>query len=194
MAQLLEPFAGRKSLELATIIRREFGSLSRAMAAPAAQFRQVAAGFGHSAEMLLAAKRLIESSERELPVGTPVRTDDPAMIRYIRDRLCHGTVETLLVIFCDKQQRYLHDETMGWGTSDSIRLDPSHLFRRALKVDAHSVLMAHNHPSGDCRPSENDIHGTRRLAQSGLTLNIHFIDHLVVTPLSAWSMRSNAKL
>ena len=194
LAKLLEPFVGPRSLELADTIHREFGSLSRALAAPQSQLMEIASDFGRSAELILAAKRLIDHSECELHVGSAVSIADPALIDYLRRRLCSGACESLMVIFCDQQDRYIHDEVIALGTSYAVRLDPAHLFRRAMKYDAHAMLLAHNHPSGDPTPSADDVSGTRALAQAGLSLSIRFIDHLILTSTDAYSMRNWARL
>lgn len=99
-----------------------------------------------------------------------------------------------MVIYCDSEDRYIHDEVVSTGCRFHVTLEPSQLFRRALKHDAHAILLAHNHPSGDPTPSEDDICGTRALANAGVALNIRFIDHLIVTPGDVYSMRRGGRL
>jgi DNA repair protein RadC len=70
----------------------------------------------------------------------------------------------------------------------------AHLVRRALAVDAASLLIAHNHPSGSCHPSEEDISATRKLANAGHVLGFEIVDHLIVTRDKAYSMRAGGKL
>ncbi len=194
MAQLLEPFAGSAAFALAVTLREEFGSLSKAMAAPADRLRKAAAGFGDACELLIAARTLAEATRSEIIAGSPVNPKDPALLEYLRAKLVTGTAcraqERLLVIFCDDAGQYILDEEMGWGTADTVRLDSVHLFRRALSLEASSILLAHNHPSGDCSPSRQDIDATRQLATMGQTLGLEFIDHLIVTGSKAYSMRS----
>ena len=115
-------------------------------------------------------------------------------LSYLRARLCHGAREHLLVIFCDRQGGYLADEEMGWGNSNSIRLDIAQLFRRALSVDAASLVLAHNHPSGKCHPSEDDIAATHKLAAAGSLLGFEIKDHIIITQDMAYSMRAGGQL
>ena len=194
MADLLAPFAGKRAPELARILRREFGSLGRALAAPSKQL--IDAGREHAGicELLVAARRLVEETNRENLVGTQIEVSDPALLEYLRDRLCRGKRERLLVMFCNQNDEYLSDEEMGWGNLQNVRLDAGQLFRRALTLDACSMLLAHNHPSGDCTPSGEDIAATRRLADIGETLGLRFVDHLVLTRTKAYSMRAGASL
>lgn len=193
MAQLLEPFAGPSALALAVTLREEFGSLAKAMAAPAHRLRKAGAGFGNACELLIAARTLAEATRKEIIAGSPVDPKDPVLLDYIRARLVTNSgraQERLLVIFCDDSSQYILDEEMGWGTTDTVRLDSVHLFRRALSLEASSLLLAHNHPSGACSPSQQDIAATRQLATMGQTLGLEFIDHLIVTGSKAYSMRS----
>lgn len=194
MAQLLEPFAGAAAFALAVTLRDEFGSLSKAMAAPANRLRKAGAGYGNACELLIAARALAEATRNEIIVGSPVNPKDPMLLDYVRNKLLshntHRAQERLLVIFCDEAGQYILDEEMGWGTADTVRLDSVHLFRRALSLDASSMLLAHNHPSGACSPSKQDIDATRQLATMGQTLGLEFIDHLIVTCSKAYSMRS----
>ena len=189
MAELLQPFAGPDALDLAFALRGEFGSLSNALASPREQLLRIGEQFGEACELLLAARALIETAGGELLAGSPVDPRDPALLRYLRDTLCMRSSERLLAIYCNNEDQYILDEELGWGTAAAVRLDPVQLFRRAIKLDASSILLAHNHPSGNCMPSEPDINATRQLAKMGQTLGIKFLDHLIVTRKRTYSMR-----
>ena len=68
------------------------------------------------------------------------------------------------------------------------------LFARGLSLGADGMIMAHNHPSGDCRPSSCDIEATLRIAELGKSLEIELIDHLIFTQKSVYSMRWGGEL
>src|SRR3546814_10608239 len=61
---------------------------------------------------------------------------------------------------------------------------PRTIFRRALELNAAAIILIHNHPSGDARPSEEDIAVTRKLDQIGRALDVEIFDHIVVTSAS----------
>jgi DNA repair protein RadC len=63
------------------------------------------------------------------------------------------------------------------------------LVERALELGAAGFLLAHNHPSGRCRPSADDVSGTLRLAEVAEALELSLIDHLIVTRTRVFSMR-----
>ena len=68
------------------------------------------------------------------------------------------------------------------------------LFGKALSMDAHSMIVAHNHPSGRCKPSPYDITATRRLKDIARALDIELLDHLIITQQSVYSMRAGGDL
>jgi DNA repair protein RadC len=68
------------------------------------------------------------------------------------------------------------------------------LLGEALRLDAVGIILAHNHPSGQCRPSERDISATRRLCDVAKALDIALIDHLIFTEDAVYSMRAGGLL
>lgn len=67
-------------------------------------------------------------------------------------------------------------------------------FGEALRLDARELILAHNHPSGQCRPSSCDMTATRRLAEVARALDIVLIDHLILTDEAVYSMRAGGLL
>jgi len=194
MAKLIAPFAGEAAPEIAGQLRREFGSLSSAMRAPAWRLREATSNFPKECELLIAARRLIDAARNEKLRGTPVIPDDRALLEYLRKRLGRSLEERLLVVFCDRGNGFIMDEEMGWGTPDTVRIDVANLIRKALAVGAKMILLAHNHPSGHCAPSGQDIRATTHLSRVTRSYGLGIIDHLVVTPDRVFSMRGGGLL
>ena len=119
---------------------------------------------------------------RAHPVSYRLEPTDPALVQYLRSLLASATVERCHAVFCDRDREYLHDETLAHGGPTRLVGRARPLFERALSLGAAGVLLAHNHPSGDCRPSEYDIESTKRLIAIGAALEIEFLDHLIFAP------------
>lgn len=66
------------------------------------------------------------------------------------------------------------------GSMDQASVSPAEILRTALATGARSIILLHNHPSGDCSPSQVDIDFTRRMAQAGALIGIDLLDHIVV--------------
>nr|WP_255574031.1 JAB domain-containing protein [Erythrobacter sp. SCSIO 43205] len=100
--------------------------------------------------------------------------------------------ERFHVVFVDERRSHLGDAPMGSGGANCLSLRMRELFTKALSLRAHGIVVAHNHPSGLCRPSRSDIVSTRRLEQVASALDIELLDHLIFTQGAVYSMRAGA--
>ena len=80
------------------------------------------------------------------------------------------------------------------GTLNASLVHPREVFRPALLTSAASVILVHNHPSGDCEPSEEDLSITRRLVEAGELLGIGVLDHVIIASRGEVSLRSRQLL
>ena len=88
--------------------------------------------------------------------------------------------EAFRVLFLDRKNRLIADEQQGAGTVDHTPVYPREVVRRALELEASSIILVHNHPSGDPTPSRADISMTREVEQAAAALGITVHDHLVI--------------
>ncbi|BDI61948.1 JAB domain-containing protein [Qipengyuania nanhaisediminis] len=119
-----------------------------------------------------------------------------AVVDFLRAMVIDGAglEERMHAIFLDRDHAVLGDAQLGRGSERQLALRLRDLFGKALALDAHGLIVAHNHPSGDCRPSACDITATRRLKAIAQSLDIEVIDHLIVTRHSVYSMRAGGNL
>ena len=103
-----------------------------------------------------------------------------ALLAYAKAALAHEPREQFRVLFLDKKNQLIADETMNEGTVDHAPVYPREVARRALELSASAVILVHNHPSGDPTPSAADIDMTRQVIEAGRALRIAVHDHLVV--------------
>ena len=101
-----------------------------------------------------------------------------------------GSRENLLVILLNVRRRILGHHLVAIGTLDSVCVHPREVFRAAILANAHSLILLHNHPSGECSPSDADLRVTRDLLRAGQVLKIDVTDHLIVAPFTHVSLRS----
>lgn len=95
-------------------------------------------------------------------------------------RLQDARQETFTVILLDSKNRYLREETVALGSLNQTIVHPREVFRPAIQGAAASVILVHNHPSGDPSPSEEDMRVTERLVKVGKLLGIRVLDHIIV--------------
>lgn len=123
-------------------------------------------------------------------LGVPLDTGSEAFRRYLVARLGSRREECVLVVFCNVQGIYIaEDFYIGVRRTEClIPLRPT--VRRAFDLDAHRVVLAHNHPSGAARPSSDDIAATLQLRVVVEPLEIRLDDHCVVAGNHVASMKA----
>ncbi len=97
--------------------------------------------------------------------------------------------EKLAVLHLDRDRHLLALEERYADSEGSVLLPIRAIIARALEVDARGLVIAHNHPGGDPRPSRADIHATRRLADTADALDIRLHDHLIFAGADCRSFR-----
>ena len=123
--------------------------------------------------------RLVDDWLRSAPL--PEVVDGPqALADALRPRLALEAVEAFWVVCLDGRGRVLALDKVAAGTLTACLVHPREVFAPALRARAASVVVVHNHPSGDPEPSAEDLVLTDRLAAAGQLLGIPLVDHLVV--------------
>lgn len=89
--------------------------------------------------------------------------------------------EHFVVFFLDSRNQEIKREIISIGTLNTNLVHPREVFESAIRHNAAQILIAHNHPSGDTRPSSEDIALTRRLVSAGKVLGIKILDHIIVS-------------
>ncbi|MGE0494561.1 MAG: DNA repair protein RadC [Vulcanimicrobiota bacterium] len=88
--------------------------------------------------------------------------------------------EHFVALYLDARRRVIGQETVSVGTLTASLVHPREVFAPALQRRAATVVVAHNHPSGDPTPSAEDVALTRRLVRAGELLGVELLDHIVV--------------
>jgi DNA repair protein RadC len=102
--------------------------------------------------------------------------------------------EHFIVFFLDSRNQEIHREIISVGTINASLVHPREVFEPAVKCLAVQVILAHNHPSGDLAPSEEDLNVNKRLAEAGKLLGIEVLDHIIVTKDSFISFKEKGLL
>ncbi len=165
---------------LAKALIARFGSLSGVWSAELAALTAVP-GVGEAVALDLklvheAAQRLA----RDKVERRPVISSWSALLAYVRVALAHEPREQVRVLFLDRKNQLIADETMNRGTVDHAPVYPREVVRRALELAASAVILVHNHPSGDPAPSSADVEMTRQVVEAARALGLSVHDHLVV--------------
>ena len=184
---------GRAGEDVQDVARRAltaFGSLEGLARASA---REIAAlpGFGPARAALLQAALELGRRRAEEKAFEPGRklSSHREAIAYVGPRLIPLRQETFLVLCLDRKSRLLKCETVSRGTLTASLVHPREVFNVAIREGAARILVAHNHPSGDADPSDEDLALTRRLEEAGRLLGIPLVDHVILARGGSVSLR-----
>ena len=188
---LLMAFIPRRDVKpIAKALQARFGSLSGILAAPAADLVKVE-GVGETvAAYLKAITELNARASRETIAQKTAISSWSALIDYVRVELQHEKREQFRILFLDRKNQLIADEVMGHGTVDHAPVYPREVARRALELQASSLILVHNHPSGDTTPSRADIDITREIIDALDPFDITVHDHLIAGTGGVTSLKS----
>ena len=99
---------------------------------------------------------------------------------YCRASLAYEKTERFQILFLNRKNVLIADEVQQQGTVDHTPVYPREVVKRALELGATALIMVHNHPSGDAKPSQADINMTREVAEAAQKLGIQVHDHLII--------------
>lgn len=178
---------------LAKSLLREYVNLANVLSAPPEELMNIH-GVGTNAAVLCSIihascnKICWENLENK---DMPVLTSKQKVVEYCRTRIGYGDREQLLVIYLDIHGRYIRDSIEQVGTIGSVILNARDIINKAMRFKACAVLIAHNHPSGDCTPSMSDIEMTKELKDGLKTVRMQLEDHIIISQRGYYSMREN---
>ena len=99
--------------------------------------------------------------------------------------------EVMLLLTLDHKKAPINVSVISMGTVNSTLVHPREVFKTAVLSNASGIILAHNHPSGNVEPSEQDLQVTQRIQEVGALLGIELIDHIVIGDDNYYSLREN---
>ena len=120
----------------------------------------------------------------------PVLSNWQALIGYLQTAMAYEQIEQFRILFLDRGNNLIADEVQQRGTVNHTPVYPREVMKRALILNASALIVVHNHPSGDPKPSRDDIEMTRELKAAAEALGIALHDHLVIGRKGHASFRS----
>lgn len=134
-------------------------------------------------------KRALEVEDNNLPTINSAK-DAVAHLQELR------TVkkEHFVVLYLNARNQLIHKETISVGTLNANLVHPREVFKPAVDHLAASIMVAHNHPSGESDPSNTDHQLTYRLLEAGHILGIELLDHLIISNKNIFSYQDNNQL
>lgn len=115
--------------------------------------------------------------------------DPQSVVKAIRASIKDKAKEHFKLILLNPRNKIIGISTISIGTLNASLVHPREVFKDAIMHNAYSVVIAHNHPSGDSEPSEDDLMITKRLVEAGKILDIKVTDHIIITKNGYFSFK-----
>ena len=185
----------QSALELAKQLLRETGNDLNGLAAlsPADLMKRKGVGEAKALSVVAALElgmRRRNGEQRERPrISTSSQVHEE-----LRAKLADLPHEEFWVLLLDRGLRLIEVRRVSVGGLHGTVADPKVIFRQALEKGASCMVVAHNHPSGQLRPSEEDIRLTRKLVEGGRMLDILVQDHIIITSAGYYSFADNGQM
>lgn len=185
---------GVSAVQVAEALLHRFGGLRNLAQAGLDDLRKIRGIGRDKAIALKSAFTLSRRMAREIGRQAPLLDTPERVAELLREDNVAYAVETLQVVLLNTRRRLLRVECISQGTLDSLLVHPREVFRCAICAGAASIVLAHNHPSGDPTPSEADIRVTRDLIRAGQLLRLEVLDHIIIGRATQESPRDYVSL
>lgn len=182
------------AIDVGNMILDKFGDLNNFSTADLSELIMIK-GIGEAkALILLAAVELAKRINSEIsPIKTKISTASDVVNYYIK-KFKNATYESLLVVILNSANHIIREEVVSKGILNATMAHPREIFRYAIMENAAGIILIHNHPSGICQPSVDDIELTNQVYNSGQIIGIRLIDHIIIGNDSYYSFVSAGKI
>lgn len=117
-----------------------------------------------------------------------------ALLDYLNFKMSHLKTEQFRILFLNKKNILIADEVMATGTIDQTPVYPREVVKKSLYHEAGAIILVHNHPSGNAKPSNSDIDLTTEILHACKTINVTVHDHVIVGKNEIYSFKTNMLL
>ena len=175
---------------LAKRLLAEFAGIAALFTADAEALRRVD-GMGDAG---IAALKIAQATALRLlhakVADKPVLANWQALLDYLHADMAHHSIERVRVLHLNTRNMLIRDEKISEGSIDEAAVHVREVLRRAIDLGSASLILVHNHPSGDPAPSRADIDLTRSIIEAGKRLGVAVHDHIIIGTQGHSSLRA----
>lgn len=188
---LFSAFLRKDTKPLAKKLLAKFGDISSVINADEMLLREVD-GVGDSAIVQLKlAAQINKRSLRKIALTKPLLNNFEAVKSYAESLIGSLNYEAFYVFFLDKKYQLIEEKLIAKGEGDFVLVSAKEVARQALMLHASAIILAHNHPSNEAKPSGSDIKMTNEIVEVLKKLQVQTLDHLIITKLGSFSFKEN---
>jgi DNA repair protein RadC len=168
-----------QGMACASALLQNFPSIGHVITAEASQLR--ASGLTeHDIAVFRLVREVACRMSRAEVRSRPVLSNWQVLVAYLQTAMAYEQIEQFRVLFLDRRNNLIADEMQQRGTVNHTPVYPREVMKRALILNASALIVVHNHPSGDPKPSREDIETTRELKAAANALELELHDHVVI--------------
>jgi DNA repair protein RadC len=180
----------RDTKPLAKRLLHDFGGIAGLLSADPESIGRV----DGVSETAVAALKIVQAAAlrmlRHKANEAPILASWLALLDYLRADMAHILIERVRILHLNGKNMLIRDEVIAEGSVDQASIHIREIIGRALQLGSSSIILVHNHPSGDPNPSRADIALTRDIADAGKRLGISVHDHVIIAAEGHSSMRA----
>lgn len=176
---------------LAKKLLAEFGSFSKVVTATPLELEKVEGAGDAVIAAIMTVHAATERLLREQVIDRPLIQSWSALLDYAKATMAHKKIEEFRILFLNRRNELIRDEVQQRGTIDHTPVYVREVVKRALELGATSIVLMHNHPSGDFSPSKADIDITNQVVNATRSVGISVHDHVIISERGHYSFRAN---
>ncbi len=177
-----------KQIAKATI--KEFRNLRGVLEADVSELVKIK-GIGPSNVLGIILFRAISERYSKEKISPKILLNSSRLVaKYLQAKIGDKKEEHFTILYFDTRHKLINEE-ISIGTLNASLVHPREVFKKAIKDNVAQIIIAHNHPSGDSEPSDDDIVTTKRLVDAGKLVGISIIDHLIITSDGYFSFKDS---
>jgi DNA repair protein RadC len=180
----------RDTKPLAKALIARFGDLAGVLGTDPHRLSEVEGAGDAVAQEIKVLQAVYERAAKAELARRPIISSWTQLLSYCRLAMAQAPREQFRVLFLDSKNQLINDEILSEGTVDHAPVYPREVARRALELSAASVILVHNHPSGDPKPSAADVQITREVVTAAKAIGVNVHDHLVIGRQGAASLKT----
>ena len=137
-----------------------------------------------SAAFELSRRISFDKLKNEITIEHPTQ-----IVKWLHQQIGYEQQECFIVLFLNQKNRIIKWKKMFVGTLTNAAVHPREIFKEAMRIGCVRIVCAHNHPSGDCSPSDADIEITKAIDACGKMISIPLLDHIIISRNDYCSLR-----
>ena len=173
-------FKRKDTKPLAKTLLQKFGSIDKIISAPKGDLMKIN-GVGESTfKAIKIIEAVLNSVLKSRLQNRKILDCFEDVTNYCKYNMKSLTFEQLRIIFLNNMNEVIGDEVIQKGKLSDVNVDPREIVKKSIEVGASSLILVHNHPSGDPTPSVNDVYVTKKLKKAIEIFDIKLFDHIII--------------